>query len=286
MTAITLGHAAVQAIGGFADARIPGRGGKSGGGSRNGRAPHRTGAPVLRDSIEAGTFEEAFFAVPARGETDRLLRIARRTLDAGRQLRREARAGTRVLTSAERTITLLTAGAVRVYEEILTLARLNRGRVFPSYDHLAQATSLGRATVARALHSLEAVGFLLRQRRFKRVQGEGPGPRYRQTSNVYRPALPQRVLAYLPRWMQPAPLPDDAVQRDADRHDAITEMKAGLSCHDLARVTVGGALGRMLAKLGAGIDRRVCESQNHSEPLHSLLNSRTITLVPSLGRTG
>ncbi|MBB3348866.1 hypothetical protein FHY02_003348 [Sphingomonas sp. BK069] len=30
----------------------------------------------------------------------------------------------------------LTAGAMRVYEEICTLARLNEGRVFPSYDRL------------------------------------------------------------------------------------------------------------------------------------------------------
>ncbi|MFD1960739.1 hypothetical protein ACFSHP_20210 [Novosphingobium panipatense] len=43
----------------------------------------------------------------------------------------------------------MTAGAVRVFEEICTLARLNAGRVFPSYNRLAEATALGRATVAR-----------------------------------------------------------------------------------------------------------------------------------------
>lgn len=232
-------------------------------------APHRTGAPVLRDSIEAGTFEELFFAVPGKGETDKLLRIARRTLDAARRLRREARAGERVLTGAERRIVALTAAAVRVYEEILTLARLNRGRVFPSYDHLSAATSLGRATIARTLHILEDIGFLVRQRRFKRVEAKGPGPRYRQTSNVYRPTLPQRVLGYLPRWMRPAPLPDDAVQRETDRVTDDAAMRAGLSCRELAVATVGGALGRMLARLGAVIDRRECESRIHTEPLLS-----------------
>jgi len=48
---------------------------------------------VRRDSIEAGTFENLFFAAPAKGETDRLLRLARAALDAGRRVRRAARGG-------------------------------------------------------------------------------------------------------------------------------------------------------------------------------------------------
>jgi hypothetical protein len=223
--------------------------------------------PVRRDSVEAGTFEDTFFAVPAKGETDKLLRIARRTLDAGRQLRREGRAGARALTAVERRITALTAGAVRVYEEILTLARLNRGRVFPSYDHLAKATSLGRATVARALHILEDIGFLVRQRRFRRIVSEQAGPRIKQTSNVYRPTLPQRVLNYLPRWMRPAPIPDEALQRGGDDAADTRTMMDVLSCQDLATMLVGGALGDVLARLGAGIDRRERESQIDAETL-------------------
>jgi hypothetical protein len=266
MTAFTLGQAAGMALGQIGSqlkgAAAPARPRPA----RSG-APHPTGAPVRRGSIEAGTFEEAFFAVPAKGETDRLLRIAQRTLDAARRLRREARDGSRVLTAAEQAIATLSAGAVRVYEEILTLARLNRGQVFPSYDHLAEATALGRATVARALRVLEAIGFLLRQRRFKRVDTEGPGPRHKQTSNVYRPTLPQCVLAYLPRWMRPAPVPCDQVQRDADRGEDQAAMLASLSCRELAKVTVGGALGAMLARLGAGIDRLESESHNHPQPL-------------------
>ncbi len=268
MAVFTLGQATARALAAAAagrrsDRRVaPGLDVRSGG-------RHRTGAPVLRDSIEAGTFETLFFTVPAKGETDTLLRIARRTLDAGRQLRREARAGDRILTAAERRIVLLTAAAVRVYEEILTLARLNKGRVFPSYDHLAKATSLARATIARALQILEDIGFLVRQRRFKRVEAEGPGPRYRQTSNVYRPTLPQRVLGYLPRWMRPAPLPDDIVQQQTDRTAEVTTMLAGLSCRDLATVTVGGQLGKMLAKLGASVDRLESESQIRPQPLQS-----------------
>lgn len=263
MTLCTLGAAGARAL----EACAPARGGSRAWRPARSGAPHRTGAPVRRDSIEAGTFEEHFFAVPAKGETDRLLRAARRALDIGRRLRREARAGTRTLDAAETAIAALTAGAVRIYEELLILARLNRGRVFPSYDHLAAATGLGRATVARGLRALEAAGLLVTQRRFKRVDGDQAGPRYAQTSNAYRPALPARLLALLPRSLRPAPLPDDAVQQAADRAEAQAAMLATLSCRELATATVGGALGRMLARLGAAIDDAACESHDEPQPL-------------------
>lgn len=248
-------------------------------------APHRTGAPVRRDSIEAGTFEEHFFAVPAKGEPDRLLRMARAALDAGRRLKRLVRSEGRLLSPAESALTGLTAGAVRVFEEICTLARLNQGRVFPSYDRLAEATALGRATVARALRALEIAGFLVRQRRFKRVAqeegrgtGNGGAPRYAQTSNAYRPLLPARLLPHLPRWMSPAPLPVDVEQRQAERVADVAAMHATLSCRELAETVVGGALGRVLAKLGARIDARdkaaQCESQKRPQPLLDSICSR------------
>lgn len=229
---------------------------------------HRTGAPVLRDSIEAGTFEGVFFAAPAKGEPDRLVRVARAALDTGRRLKRAVRAEGRTLSPAERALAAMTAGAVRVYEELCTLARLNAGRVYPSYDWLAQATALGRATVARALAVLEGAGFLVRQRRFQRVAGEGPGPRYEQTSNAYRPTLPQRLLAHLPRWARPAPLPADVVQAQAERSEEQAAMLAGLSCRELAQAQVGGALGRVLAKLGAALDVRavLSERESHDDP--------------------
>lgn len=230
-------------------------------------APHPTGARVLRDSVEAGTFEEIFFVPPAKGETDRMLRAARRVLDAGRQLRREARRGLRVLNAVERRLITLTSASVRVFEEILTLARLNSGKVYPSYDHLADATGLGRATVARAIAILEAIGFLIRQRRFKRIEAEGAGPRYEQTSNAYRPMLPKSVQPYLPRWMRPAPLPDDETQRLVEHDETMTQMHAQLTCREWAEATVGGALGKVLARLGSALDRQERESQIDTEPL-------------------
>ncbi|MDF0490944.1 helix-turn-helix domain-containing protein [Sphingomonas sp. H39-1-10] len=243
-------------------------------------ATHPTGARVLRDSVEAGTFEHVFFSPPAKGETDRLLRAARRLLDAGRQLRSEARQGDRTLTPTERLLTTLTSASVRVFEEILTLSRLNRGRVFPSYEYLAEATSLGRATVARGLTILERVGLLVRQRRFKRIEADGPGPRYEQTSNAYRAILPDSVVKYLPRWMRPAPLPDDALQYATDHSADVSAMRAQLTCREHAEALVGGSLGKVLAKLGAAIDRRERESQRDTEPhLNSLLIAKSIGLA-------
>ena len=230
------------------------------------RVGHRTGARVRRDSIEAGTFEDMFFATPAKGECDRLIRMARTALDAGRRIKREARGQGRALTGPEHALASLTAGAVRVYEELCTLARLNAGRVYPSYDRLAAATALGRATVARALQILEEAGFLVRQRRFRRVEGEGPGPRWEQTSNAYRPVVPKQLLSLLPRWLRPAPVPDDALQHVAEQAEEQERLKAQLTCRELAQFTVGGALGRVLARLGIAIDRQMPVRESHADP--------------------
>lgn len=262
MTALTLGDAAAMAL-----ARV-------GSGRRERPTPsptRRTATPVRRNSLEAGTFEDGFFASPAKGEPDRMLRAARAALDAGRRLKRAARAEGRVLDAREDALAALTDGALRVFEEICTLARLNAGRVFPSYDRLAKATALGRATVARALRLLEAAGFLVRQRRFKRVAGEGP--RYAQTSNVYRPAMPQGLLALLPRWLRPAPLPADAVQHASDRADEVAAMEAGLCARERIKGVADSALSRVLARLAAAIDKAECESHADPETLpHSFMN--------------
>ena len=246
--------------GAFSKRKQPARKARSG-------APHPTGARVLRDSVEAGTFEHVFFVAPAKGETDKLLRMARRLVEAGRQLRSEARLNGRVLSPTEALLTTLTSASVRVFEEILTLSRLNNGKVFPSYDYLAEATSLGRATVARALRILERIGFLVRQRRFKRIEADGPGPRYEQTSNAYRPLLPKSLMDYLPRWMRPAPLPDDELQRETDRLEEIEYMRSKLTCRELAESVVDGPLGKILARLGAAIDAQERESQIDPQPL-------------------
>jgi len=276
MTAFTFGEATTRALAQAAASRS----------GTSGRVAHRTGARVRRDSIEAGTFEDMFFATPAKGECDRLIRMARTALDAGRRIKREARGQGRALTDPEQALASLTAGAVRVYEELCTLARLNAGRVYPSYDRLAAATALGRATVARALRILEDASFLVRQRRFRRVEGEGPGPRWEQTSNAYRPVVPKRLLSLLPRWLRPAPVPDDALQHEAEQAGEQKRLKAQLTCRELAQFTVGGALGRVLVRLGIAIDQQtpVRESHTNPEPLPNLFE-RGANASPLSGET-
>ena len=273
MTAYTLGEAGALAL-----ARIGRRAGVQTSAAVSVDEPARY--PVLRGSREAGTFEDAFFTPPAKGETDHLLRVARRALDAGRMLRRAARRGERVLSASERLVTQLSAGAVRVLEELLALSRLNRGRVYPSYDHLARVTGLGRATVARGLRLLEEIGFLVRQRRFARLRAEGAGPRIAQTSNAYRLTLPQIITAHLPRWMRSPPLPDDEAQRIAERRAEQQAMRRSLSCRDLALATLDGPLGRALAKLGAGIDARGTVVGDRSASLTLIRNPTLNHLLP------
>ena len=271
MATTTVGAASLQAIGRFC-LKQPARSG----------AVHRTGAPVRRDSVEAGTFEDSFYTKPAPGDTDRILKAARKALEAGRRLRRDARVGGRQLTSSERLIASLTNGAVRVLEELLTLARLNEGRVFPTYDYLAQATSLGRVTVARALRILDDIGFIIRQRRFKRVEAKGPGPRFEQTSNVYRAFLPKMVLPYLPRQMRPVPIPVDEEQRSVDRALEQRAMLSSLSCKELGRASVAdGALAKILAKLGAALDAKEREFHVEAQPLSDSYIYEQIQSCPS-----
>ena len=230
------------------------------------RAPHRTGAPVLRHSKEAGTFEHKFFTPLATGETDRMLRTARKLIDAAKRLRREQLAG-RKLTPFEVAIVAITPATVRVYEEILTLARLCGGRVFPSYERIADATELGRTTVSRAIAILKDIGLLDWQRRFKRVEVEGAGVRYKQTSNAYRAALPARLAAYLPRWMRRPPVPIDEAHKEAERVEDCQRMYETLSCRDLARTTgAGGALGDQLARLGAAVDAKSASTETGLNP--------------------
>jgi len=257
MEAITIGGAFNSLLSGIPVRRTPARSG----------AVRHTGAPVLRNSVEAGTFEESFFVLPAAGELNKIYATAKRAVDEANRLRRVARSGERGLTVAERILLGLTEKGLRILEELLTLARLNKGQVYPSYEYLMDRTSVGRATITRALASLERLGFIVRQRRFKRVAGDGAGPRYHQTSNAYRLQIPQRLMTLIPRWMRPAPVPVDLEQHDLEQKAETKAMLATLSCKELAEATVGGALGKILARLGAGVDRAEREAHNGSQPL-------------------
>lgn len=49
-------------------------------------------------------------------------------------------------------------------------------------------------------------------------------------------------------------------------------MQAGLSCHEIAAASVGGALGQMLARLGASLYRRDDQRESQTDP-QSLVES-------------
>lgn len=63
---------------------------------------HRTGSPVPRDRFEARTFEGVFSATPAKGEPDRLIRVARAALDTKRRPKRAMQLEGGTLSPAER----------------------------------------------------------------------------------------------------------------------------------------------------------------------------------------
>lgn len=228
---------------------------------RTSGAQHRTGAPVRRGSKEEGTFEDAFFVPITEAEQRQMIATAKATVREGRRLARTARQDGRKLTKAERTIAGLKSSAVEIFDVLLRLARRFAGKVFPTYDHIMGETDLSRATVGRALKALEAVGLVIRQQRFRRVKGEGKATQYRQTSNAYRTSLPARLVKLLPRWRRPAPVPDDHIQREADRLEDQQHMLDGLTCRELARQTLPpGPLAAAVAAFGDRLDAQIASN--------------------------
>lgn len=228
---------------------------------RSSGAQHHTGAPVRRGSKEEGTFEDAFFVPITETEQGQMIVTAKATVREGRRLKREARLDGRKLTKSERTIVELKSSAIDVFEVLLRLARRFAGKVFPAFDHIMAETGLGRSTVGRALAALEGLGFIIRQRRFRRVKGQGRATQYRQTSNAYRTSLPARLVKLLPRWLRPAPVPDDHIQREADRLEDQQHMLDGLTCRELARQTLPpGPLAAAFAAFGDRLDAQVASN--------------------------
>lgn len=271
LAAITMAEAALTALGGARFKRKPSRSG----------ATHRTGAPVRRDSIEAGTFEEAFFSRPGKGETDRIYKRAA-ALSAGRaNLRAKIAHEGREPTAREAAILRFSRNTLAVLEALLRIARVQAGRVYPTLDYLAETVGIGRRTVIRALALLTELGFVLAQRRFKRVEIDGVGPRYKQTSNAYRMLMPAWIEAHLPRWLRPAPLPADVVQQEAERIEQTAAMLSSLSRREYALATVDGPLGKVLARLGAAIDAKESECQTDPQPLLDsyIINSERLGLA-------
>jgi DNA-binding transcriptional ArsR family regulator len=249
--------------------------------SRSG-APNPTRAHVHPHSRRAGTFENDFFYSYAKGETDRLYRNAVELLKRKNAIRRLARTEGRQLTEAERLVTLITPAAVRVFEQLTQLARICAGQVFPTWEWIETHTGLSRASVGRGLSILVKMGLLDKQRRCVPIEPtpDRPKARFEQTSNVYRMRFPNRLVGFLPRCFRPSPLPDDVVQRDADRIEEIEAMRLWRSPRQVVAEDINDAgLRSIMMRLAIGIEER--ESQKNGQPLldSSILYSNGVGLA-------
>ena len=235
--------------------------------SRSGAA-NPTRAHVHPNSRKAGTFEDDFFYSYAKGETDRLYKKAVELLKRKNAIRRLARAEGRQLTEDERLVTLITPAAVRVFEQLTNLARNCAGKVFPTWEWIETHTGLSRASVGRGLSILAKMGLLDKQRRCVPIDPPADRPKTRnaQTSNVYRMRFPNRLARFLPRFLRPVPLPDDVVQREADRIEQIETMRLWRSPRQVVAEEIEDeGLRRVLDSLAAAIEKQ--ESQKNGQPL-------------------
>jgi DNA-binding transcriptional ArsR family regulator len=258
MGAVTLARASFMALDRIERARPRSRSG----------APNPTRAHVHPNSRRAGTFEDDFFYSYAKGETDRLYKKAVELLKRKNAIRRLARSEARQLTEDERLVTLITPAAVRVFEQLTTLARTCAGKVFPTWEWIEAATGLSRASVGRGLSILARMGLLDKQRRCVPIDPPADRPKARnaQTSNVYRMSFPNRLARFLPRFLRPAPLPDDVMQREADRIEEIEAMRLWRTPRQVVAEEIeDDGLRRVLDSLAAAIEQR--ESQKNGQPL-------------------
>lgn len=266
MGAVTLAQASFMALERIERARPKSRSG----------APNPTRAHVHPNSRLAGTFEDDFFYSYAKGEPDRLYKKAVELLKRKNAIRRLARAEGRELTEDERLATLITNAAVRVFEQLTTLARTCAGKVFPTWHWIEAATGLSRASVGRGLSILAKMGLIDKQRRCVPIDPPADRPKARnaQTSSVYRMSFPNRLARFLPRRLRPVPLPDDVVQREADRIEEIEAWRLWRTPRQVVAEDIeDDGLRRVLNRLALAIERK--ESQKNGQPLHNSYNLET-----------
>ena len=146
-----------------------------------------------------------------------------------------------------------------------------KGEIYPTYDWFIEKTGFARATVARAIAQLKEAGFLIIQRRCKRVDRDGPGPRFQQTSNAYRLEWPAALSRWLNALRTPCPLPDDELVRlqttDEDLRVMERPRKSEVSSDQTALLDT-------LARMARTIEER--ESQKDTQPLETESDSPTL----------
>ena len=219
------------------------------------RKAHRTGAPVRRNSRERGTFEAEFWRIPVRGQLA-LLCDAARAYDL--QSKRE--------TPGARQGALGQAG-VAIIRAMMETIDFASGRLDMSYEWLSAKTGFSRPTIATALSRLKQHGFLEAVRRFVRVAAEGIGPRYKQTSNVYRLALPAVARRLLGLKAVPPPAPVCELERIRAHQVASVAMIKALPTDEYAQALVSDpSLSAALARLARAVSQQTHDSELNQLP--------------------
>ncbi|HEV2364471.1 MAG TPA: hypothetical protein VGS12_09795 [Caulobacteraceae bacterium] len=143
-------------------------------------AHRRTFQPVHRSSAVAGGWEEGWFRAPPLS-TGAFLQALKKFELAGRKPGR-----------VNGPIGWL---AIELAELLLNMAKQFRSRLWPSQAWLARKLKRSKSAVVAALARLRDLGVLEWVRRLVPVAGERGvrGPRVKQTTNVYRFALPRAI---------------------------------------------------------------------------------------------
>ena len=219
---------------------------------------HITGEAVWGGSKEAGSFhEEAFMARLDDSGRRACRRAVNEAFERGRAILAELRRERRELTLFERQCVQITNSAIRVYNALLRMEKRFRGRVFPSYEKIAEWATVSRATVHRALSALEEIGLLARLRRYDYQKSEKVGARSTQTSNAYRMELPRLLRELIGARYRPAPVPQDELQRQHERVADHAAMLSSLSKADYLRATIADrALASACVSLFEGVERQ------------------------------
>lgn len=218
-----------------------------------GAPAERDRTPVRKHSRAAGKCEGVFWRRTDRQEVRMIVMAARRYELAGRQP--GARNGP------------LGGVAIELLELFSNLVDFRTGRLEPSIDTLMLKLKRSRDAIVRALKNLRLHGFLDWLRRYEPTGNEGRGPQVKQTSNAYRMSLPKRAHQLLGRWGVAPPLPDDHLQREAERVVILEAHRATLDLDQRALFDVGdNPLGQALARLAKSIKQRESARQTESQP--------------------
>ena len=82
---------------------------------------------------------------------------------------------------------------IRIMRYLLAQSAKHGGLCCPSHEDIGARVKLAVSAVKKTLRALRLHGFLEWQRRTVPLEGDGPGPRRQQTTNLYRVTLPKAV---------------------------------------------------------------------------------------------